>query len=61
MSVSKLMCTSKVNRRQGAQSVEEEEDRMEDTVGDGKDEVLVVRQERGIGELRSRCKWSVGL
>ena len=55
------MCTSKVNRRQGAQSVDEEEDRMEDTVGDGKDEVLVVRQERGIGELRSRCKWSVGL
>ena len=38
------MCTSKVNRRQGAQSVEEEEDRMEeDAVGDGTDEVLVVR------------------
>jgi len=39
------MCTLKVNRRQGAQFVEEEEDRMEeeDAVGDGTDEVLVVR------------------
>jgi len=37
------MCTLKVNRRQWAQSVEEEEDRMEDAVGDGMDEVLVVR------------------
>ena len=37
------MCTLKVKRRQWAQSVEEEEDRMEDAVGDGTDEVLVVR------------------
>jgi len=39
------MCTLKVNRRLGAQFVEEEDDRMEeeDAVGDGTDEVLVVR------------------